>query len=129
MKKTITILLVESDDEARRLFKTNLSNWGYRVVATLDEEDAIERAIGRGDRPDIILINQVGISLEETRNMVQRICEQAEIPSSTPVVILAEQYGADLEGRDTQVGENEYISYLEDGQQLLNLLEFLCGDR
>jgi hypothetical protein len=31
-----------------------------------------------------------------------------------------------MEGKDVKVGESEYVTYLEDGQQLINLLYRLC---
>jgi hypothetical protein len=35
---------------------------------------------------------------------------------------MAEKYGADLEGTDAHVGDNDWITYLEDGAQLRALL-------
>ncbi len=32
----------------------------------------------------------------------------------------------DLEGQNIQMGENEYVTYLKDGQQLKNILQQLC---
>lgn len=40
---------------------------------------------------------------------------------------MAERYGIDLEGKDIKVGANEYVTYLEDAPQLLNLLRRLCS--
>jgi len=31
-----------------------------------------------------------------------------------------------LEGKDVQVGDREYVSYPEDGQQLMDLLQKIC---
>jgi hypothetical protein len=39
---------------------------------------------------------------------------------------MAERYGEDMEGKDINVGESDYVTYLEDGEQLLNLLQRLC---
>jgi hypothetical protein len=39
---------------------------------------------------------------------------------------MAERYGEDMEGKDVKVGESEYVTYLEDGEQLMNLLQHLC---
>ena len=58
--------------------------------------------------------------------MGQRICKSAGIGNQTPIIVMAEQYGADMEGKDVQVDEAEYVTYLEDGQQLINLLHPLC---
>jgi CheY-like chemotaxis protein len=124
-----TILLVEYDDETRPLLKHNLRSFGYRVIVALDEEDAHERMRGGRDRPDVILLNQFKQSINEFINMGQRIRQSAGFPSCTPIVVMAERYGADLEGKDVLVGESEYVIYLEDAQQLMNLLHRLCYQR
>jgi hypothetical protein len=59
-------------------------------------------------------------------NMGRRICQGAQLPSSTPIVVMAERYGEDMEGKDVKVGQSEYVTYLEDGEQLMNLLHRLC---
>ena len=121
-----TILMFELDDDTRLLLKQNLYNWGYRVLVALEEEDAIAMARGGRDRPDLILLNQVKLPIDEFVNMGRRIREGAELLSSTPIVVMAERYGEDMEGKDIKVGENEYVTYLEDGEQLINLLYGLC---
>jgi CheY-like chemotaxis protein len=121
-----TILLVEEDDEVRPLLSQNLRNQGYHVIVALDEADAIERTTGGSFCPDLILLNQVGRSIQEYAVMGQRISKSAGIDGNTPIIVMAEQYGADMEGKDVQVDETEYVTYLEDGQQLINLLHRLC---
>ncbi len=121
-----TILMFELDDDTRPLLKQNLRGWGYRVIEALQEEDAIALARGVRDRPKLILLNQVKLTIDEFNNMGRRIRQGAELPSSTPVVVMAEQYGEDMEGKDVKVGESEYVTYLEDGEQLMNLLHRLC---
>ena len=120
------ILMVEPDDETRPLLKYNLKSQGYRVIAALDEEDAIERMMGKFHCPDLILLNQFGQSIEETVDVGRRICMISGLPKDIPIVIVAERYGTDLEGKDVQVGDREYVSYPEDGQQLMDLLQKLC---
>ena len=121
-----TILVVEPDNDVRPLLRTNLHRQGYRAIMTLDEEDAIARARGDGDRPDLILINQYQLPLDKVIDMGRRIRQDAGLPSITPIVIMAERYGEDMEGKDVKVGESEYVTYLEDGEQLMNLLQHLC---
>jgi DNA-binding response OmpR family regulator len=121
-----SILLLEQDDETRPLMINNLRNAGYHVIVALDEEGAIERTIGGHHRPDMILINQVRLSIEEFINMGRRIRQGAGLPSHTPIVVIAEKYGEDMEGKDIKVGESEYVTYLEDAEQLMNLLHRLC---
>lgn len=121
-----SILLLDQDDETRPLMITNLRNAGYQVIVALDEEGAIERTIGGRKSPDMILINQVRLSIEEFINMGRRIRQGARLPSHTPIVVIAEKYGEDMEGKDVKVGESEYVTYLEDAEQLMNLLHRLC---
>jgi DNA-binding response OmpR family regulator len=121
-----TILVVEPDDDVRPLLRNNLHRQGYRAIMTLDEEDAIARARGDSDRPDLILINQYRQPLDKAIHIGRRIRQDAGLPSDTPIVIMAERYGEDMEGKDVKVGESDYVTYLEDGEQLLNLLQRLC---
>jgi len=121
-----TILMIELDDDTRPLLKQNLHNWGYHVIVALEEEDAIALARGVREPPELILLNQVQLSLDEFINMGLRIRQGAELPSTTPVIVTAERYGEDMEGKDVKVGESEYVTYLEDGEQLINLLHRLC---
>jgi DNA-binding response OmpR family regulator len=124
--KPPTILLVEQDDETRPLLKYNLCNRGYRAIVALDEEDAIARTRNGHESPDLILLNQVCLTIDEYINMGRRIRQDAGFPSSTPIVVMAERYGPDMEGKDVRVGDSEYVTYLEDGEQLMNLLHHLC---
>jgi PleD family two-component response regulator len=121
-----TILMIELDDDTRPLLKQNLRNWGYCVIEALQEEDAIAMARGVRDLPKLILLNQVKLSIDEFNNMGRRIRQGAELSRSTPIVVMAERYGEDMEGKNVKVGESEYVTYLEDGEQLMNLLHHLC---
>ena len=121
-----TILIVEPDDQVRPALIHNLRRWGYRVIVALDEEDATERVKNGGLQADVILLNQMQQSIDQFVNIGRSIRQSAERSTNTPIVIMAERYGNDLEGQDVQVGEREYVTYLEDGQQLMNLLHNLC---
>lgn len=117
-----TIFLVEEDDDTRPILKHNLQTDGYRVLLALDEEDALERVSGHGAYADLVLINLVGKSLEAALAVGRRIRAQAKYDGHTPLVVMAEKYGVDLEGTDVNVGSNDWIIYLEDHDQLKNLL-------
>ncbi len=120
------IFVLESDDDVRPTLKYNLQHWGYDVVMVIDEEDAVQRTQEGREHFDLILLNQCGQLIEALIAIGQQIRQSADWNRQTPIVILAEDYGADLEGQDTQVGDNEYVIYLEDGQQLKNILQRLC---
>lgn len=121
-----TILLIESDDETRPLLRDNLLGWGYRVIVTLNEADAIAHASQVNGEIDLILINQVGFTVENYITVARRIQRSLNLPP-TPVVILAERFGEDMEGKTIQVGKDEYVTYLEDAEQLITLLSDLCS--
>lgn len=123
-----TILLVEEDDETRPLLRENLRRYGYRVIVAVDEEDALER-VGDGHvQADLVLINLVGKSLEEGLKSARRIRQHAKYDGHTPLVVMAEKYGEDLEGTDANVSGNDWITYLEDADQLWNLLARLLSE-
>ena len=118
-----TIFLVEEDDETRRPLVRNLRAEGYRVIVALDEEDAMER-IGGGHVPaDLILVNLAGKSTDEALDAGRRIRVHAKHDGHTPLVVMAEKYGKDLEGTEANVGGNDWVFYLgEELHQLRRLL-------
>jgi CheY-like chemotaxis protein len=122
-----TILLVEEDDETRRVLKANLQTDGYRVLLALDEEDAFDRVGGGGVPADLVLINLVGKAPEVTLAVGRRIRAHAKYDGRTPLVVIAEKYGRDVEGTDVNVGGNDWITYPEDHKQLRNLLARLLN--
>jgi len=118
------IFLIEEDNDARRLFRERLKADGYRVSLAIDEDDAIER-IGSGLKADLILINLLEKSPDEILRFGRNIRRAGKL--NAPLVVIAGKYGADLEGTNAQISENEYIAYLEDGEQLFDLLSSLTG--
>jgi CheY-like chemotaxis protein len=115
-----TIFLVEEDDETRHILKRNLERLGYRVLLALDEEDAHDRVNGGRLKADLILVNLVGVEPDEALQAGRRIRQDAEL--DVPLVVMAEKYGADLEGTDVNAGGDDWITYLEEHDQLRNLL-------
>ncbi|HEY9657264.1 MAG TPA: hypothetical protein V6C65_02285, partial [Allocoleopsis sp.] len=92
--------------------KHNLQHWGYDVVIAIDEADAIQRIQSGQTHFDLILLNQSNQSIDEMMAIEQQIRQSTERDSLTPIVIMAEGYGADLKGQDIQCGDNEYVTYL-----------------
>lgn len=117
-----TIFLIEEDDDTRPLMRENLEREGYRVLLAVDEEDAMQR-VGDGQMDvDLVLINLVDKTPDNVLKLGKRICEHAKFDGNTPLVIVAEKYGNDVEGTDVNVSDNDWITYLEDPDQLGNLL-------
>ncbi|MCA1564643.1 MAG: hypothetical protein LC803_03090 [Acidobacteria bacterium] len=122
-----TIFLVEEDDETRPILKGNLKNYGYRVLLALDEEDAQERLGDGVVQADLLLINLVGKTTDEVLQIGRRLRTYAKYDGHTPLVVIAEKYGVELEGKDVKVGDNDWVTYLEDPYQLKNLLRRLTS--
>ena len=122
-----TILLVEEDDETRPLLKRNLESDGYHVLSALDEEDAHERVRGGRLGADLILVDLVGAEPDEALEAGRRIRQKAEL--DVPLVVMAEKFGKELEGRDLNVSGTDWITYLEDHEQLRRLLGGLTAKR
>lgn len=117
-----TIFLIEEDDETRPILKRNLQRYGYRVIIALDEEDALQRVEGGHVPAQLVLINLVKRPADEVLNVGRRIRQHARYDGHTPLVVMAEKYGEDVEGTDVNVTDNDWITYLEDADQLKNLL-------
>jgi DNA-binding response OmpR family regulator len=120
------IFLVEEDDDTRPILRRNLHSYGYRVLLALDEEDALERIVGIA-RADLLLLNLVGKTPAEVLLVGRRLREHAKYDGQTPLVVMAEKYGADVEGTDVNVGDNDWVTYLEEPGQLRNLLHRLTS--
>ena len=123
-----TIFLVEEDDDTRPILRRNLQDYGYRVLLAVDEENALER-LGDGGltRADLFLVNLVGKTPAEALQVGRRIRERGKYDGHTPLVVMAEKYGADVEGTDANVGDNDWVTYLEEPDQLKNLLRRLTS--
>ena len=124
--KAPCIFVLEPDDDVRPALKHNLQHWGYNVVMAIDEEDVSQRIQAGQNRFDLILLDQSNRSLDQMMAIGQQIRQSTERDSQTPIVVLAERYGADLEGQDMQMGDQAYVTYLEDGEQLKRILQQVC---
>ena len=127
-EKQPTIFLIEEDNVTRAVLKRSLARYGYRVSVAVDEEDAFDRVSNGLMRADLVVIDVVGKSVEDALQTGRRIREQAKLDGNTPLVVMAEKYGKDLEGTDENVGGNDWIFYLgEEPEQLQNLLQRLTA--
>ncbi|HYO62641.1 MAG TPA: hypothetical protein VER08_03185 [Pyrinomonadaceae bacterium] len=123
-----TIFLIEEDDDTRGPLVYNLRGYGYRVLISVDEESALDMADGHVPA-DLILVNLVGKSVEEALDLGRRVREHAKYDGVTPLVVMPEKYGKDVEGTEANVGGNDWIFYLgEEPSQLRDLLARLTSD-
>jgi DNA-binding response OmpR family regulator len=121
------ILLIEEDDETRAILRRNLQKDGYHLLLAVDEADALDRLADGQRRANLILINLVGKTPDKVLEIGQRIREHGKYNSTTPLVVMAEKYGEDVEGTDVHVGNNNWITYPEDAEQLHTLLARLIS--
>jgi CheY-like chemotaxis protein len=119
-----TILLVEEDDETRRALVDNLRGYGYRVIVALDEGDALDRVGAGGVAADLVLVNLVGKEAGEVLAAGRRVREHAKHNGHTPLVVMPEKYGKDVEGTEVNVGGNDWVFYL--GEEPGQLRDFLA---
>ncbi len=118
-----TIFLLENDDDTRPLFKKVLREKGYNVLVAVDEQDALQRVNDGFVKSDLLIVNLLGKSEEEMVNFGNQLREWGQ--SNIPLIVIAAKYGEDLEGTINQVGENAYIIYLGEGDELFELLDSL----
>lgn len=118
-----TIFLIEEDDDTRPILRMNLKNNSYKVSLAIDEEDALERVSNGCFNADLVLMDLLDKSVEEILNIGRNIRRKGKL--NVPIVVIAANYEENLEGKDVQLTENEYITYLENGEQLYKLLSRL----
>ena len=127
-EKQPTIFLIEEDDETRRPLVQNLRGYGYHVIVSIDEEDALERVEGGHVHADLLLVNLVGKSVDEALRIGRAVRTHANYDGHTPLVVMPEKYSKDVEGTDFNVEGNDWIHYLgEEPDQLKNLLARLTS--
>ena len=114
------IFVIEEDDDTRPILRRILKNNGYKVSLAIDEEDALDRVSDQCLKADLALMDFPKRSVEEILHIGRNVCRIGNL--NIPIVVIAAKYGEDLEGTDVQVADNEYITYLEDGEQLFELL-------
>jgi DNA-binding response OmpR family regulator len=124
-----TIFLVEEDDDARPSLTANLRKQGYRVLVAAGLEDAHEWVSGESPiHADLVLINLVGKTPEESVRLGRELREHAKYDGYTPLVVMPEKVPRELEGTDVKVGGNDWVCYYdEDSNQLPKLLARLLG--
>lgn len=117
-----TILLIEEDDDARPIIRHNLRRAGFEVLVAVDEASASDWLAAGGARADLVLVNLIGKTTEEAFAAARRVKSSSALDGSTPVVVIAEKYGDGLEGTDVRAAEGEWVTYMENSEQLHELL-------
>lgn len=124
----ILIMLFEQDYQTGLLLIEYLRSQNYRVIITPDEQTAINWLETTTVSPDLILINQVNSTILEYVEMFECFTKQTSLPPNTPLIIIVEGYDEALEGRQRQIGDNQYIIYMESPDQLNLLIRQVYSD-
>lgn len=103
---TLSILLVEDNEDNRTIYRTLLEHHGYRVLEAADGEEGLRRA--REDHPDLILMD---ISIPRIDGWeATRILKADEATRAIPVIALtAHALDADRE-RAREAGCDGYLA-------------------
>jgi CheY-like chemotaxis protein len=121
-----TILVVEEDNGARSILVKNLRRLGYRLLVAANVEDALEWVSGSVYvHADLLLVDLIGKSPEEALLIGRRLRAQGQFHCHTPLVVMPERVGKEVEGTDENVGANDWVCYYEDSFQLQRLLRRL----
>ena len=118
-----TIFLVEEDDDARPSLTANLRKQGYRVLVAAGLEDAHEWVSGESPiQADLVLINLVGKTPEESVWLGRELRDHAKYDGHTPLVVMPEKVPRALKGTDVNVSGNDWICYYDDDTPQLRTL-------
>ncbi|HDS16805.1 MAG TPA: response regulator [Proteobacteria bacterium] len=106
MEKAYTVLVIEDNDDNRRLVLKILGHKGFNVVGAIDGKEALERL--RQGKPDLILmdINLPGMDGYELTRRIRKIPGFAELP----IVALTAHAMVGDEGKSLAAGCNAYIT-------------------
>lgn len=120
------ILFIGEDGDTNQPLKDSLRRQGYRVLLACCPEDVADWLAGGYVHADLVLLDLVGKTTEESLGVGRRIRRDAKYDGRTPLVVMAEKYGKDVEGTEANVGGADWVFYLgEEPDQLNNLLRRL----
>jgi CheY-like chemotaxis protein len=99
------ILVVHDVEETRDGIDKLLQSSGYRVDAARDEQEAVQRALGRP--PDLILVSLCGPETHVSA-IAHRVRERSGLSEKIPVVLFG--VGTLAEGTELQIATNVYVT-------------------
>jgi DNA-binding response OmpR family regulator len=116
MGKRTTILVVDDDPKLIRLVRANLVSVGYRVLAAMDANSALE--IVDTEMPDLIILDIMlpGIDGYE-------LCQQIREFSDVPIVMLTAKVEDMDKVKGLKVGADDYVAKPFNVQELLARIE------
>jgi two-component system KDP operon response regulator KdpE len=97
------VLIIEDDEETRRMVARALTTRGYRVDQAADGATALERWEQR--RPDVIVLD-LGLPDMDGLQLIRRVRRE----SSTPIVILSGRYEEREKVEALERGADDYVT-------------------
>jgi two-component system KDP operon response regulator KdpE len=98
-----TVLVVEDDDETRRVIVRELGARGYRVEQAADGHSALE--LWERHRPDVVLLD---LGLPDVDGL--RVIRQIRREAATPIVILSGRYEEREKVEALERGADDYVT-------------------
>jgi two-component system KDP operon response regulator KdpE len=98
-----SVLIVEDDDETRRVLVRELSSRGYRLYEAADGAAAIRR--WEAHRPDVVLLD-LGLPDIDGLQVIRHIRREA----STPIVILSGRFAEREKVEALERGADDYVT-------------------
>lgn len=117
-----TIFLVSDDHDGVRPLTTRLRSLGYRVLLAVHPDDALEWTASEFIHADLVLVDLVRKTAEEVLRVGRRLRQHAKYDGHTPLVVLADNYGPELEGTHVEVSPHDWVIYLGEADELPRLL-------
>ena len=117
-----TIFLVNDDRDGVRPLTTRLRSLGYRVLVSVHPDDALEWTGSEFIHADLLLLDLVCKTPEEVLRVGRHLRQHAKYDGQTPLVVMADHFGHDLEGTDVEVSPREWVTYVGEADQLPQLL-------
>lgn len=120
------ILVVDDEPFLVKAHKMQLTLLGYRVTATTNSEEALQKIKANPKRYDLLLTDQIMPGLTG----VELACAVQKINSSLPVILCTGQGGAFLQEEAFDTGIREYVSKPIFGDELFHAIrEVLNSDK
>lgn len=116
MGKETSVLLVDDDPQLIRLVRANLESVGYRVMAAIDAQEALE-TIDR-EMPDLIVLD---IMLPEVDGY--ELCRRIREFASIPIIMLTAKVEDIDKVKGLRLGADDYVTKPFNVQELLARIE------
>src|SRR5918998_1876033 len=118
-----TVLVVDDNDDTRRVVRWMLEQKGYAVIEAADGQQAVAAAVSH--RPDLILMDLI-MPVVDGFDAVRQVREHEEL-RGVPVIAMTARDAAASRDRAEDIGFNQYLSKPLDFLRLNIVIEKLLG--